>query len=76
MREELEILKHHAGLAADLLDLLTAGTLVGREGDLVRTDPDRAEVGCSSRLIERSSVLLPPPEGPISAVTPLRGRSG
>jgi 23S rRNA A2030 N6-methylase RlmJ len=58
VREQVEVLEHHADLAADLVDLLEV------VGQLDAVDDDRPCWCSSSRLMQRIMVDLPEPEGP------------
>jgi hypothetical protein len=58
VREEVEVLEHHADLGSDLVDVLQVR---GELDALTRIVP----VWCSSsRLMQRISVDFPEPEGP------------
>ena len=64
VREEVELLEHHADPPADRVDV-DVGV-----GDLDAADEDRARrSGSSSRLTQRSRVDLPEPDGPMTQTT-------
>ena len=58
VREQVELLEHHADLGADLLDV--AQVVV----ELDAVDDDAAPWWTSSRLMQRMNVDLPEPDGP------------
>ena len=58
MREQVELLEHHADLAADGVDVLEV------VGQLDAVDDDLPCWCSSSRLMQRISVDLPEPDGP------------
>jgi hypothetical protein len=56
MAVQIEMLKHHANILPDAVEICTDSS------DVLLIDP---ELGSSSLLQQRSSVLLPDPDGPI-----------
>ena len=63
VRKQRVVLHHHADVAR-----------VGRQvGDVLIADPDAAGVGCTKPATARKAVVLPQPDGPISAmISPVR----
>ena len=72
LRERVRLLEHHADAAAhfDRVDLGRVQVVAVIRGS--SRAPRRPATRSFMRLNERSSVLLPQPDGPISAVMPLR----
>jgi hypothetical protein len=72
MREQIELLEHHADLLAQRPERravrAVAGILVAFGGKRA-VDPDRPALMDSSAARQRSSVLLPEPLGPITTNT-------
>ena len=58
MREQVEMLEHHAHLAADLLDLFHVAA------EFLTSTTIRPRWNSSSRLMQRMAVDLPEPDGP------------
>ena len=81
VRPQIEVLEHHADLAAHLAQAARAHrpprpVLAGLVADQLAFDPDLAVVVGSRKLTQRSSVLLPEPLGPIRQTTSERATSG
>ena len=69
VREQVELLEHHPDRAAQLRAASAFGVRLAAGRASVRPTSTSPSWNVSSPLMQRSSVLFPPPDGPTSAAT-------